>query len=60
MMWRPPRLHSYNNNTIMIRSRLKNPFDKTRSDENWSLYKTQREFCTKFFKKGKEDKPFQR
>ena len=25
--------------TIMIRSRLKNSFNKTRSDENWSLYK---------------------
>ena len=25
--------------TIMIRSRLKNSFNKTRSDENWTLYK---------------------
>ena len=25
---------------IMIRSRLKNRFNKTRSDKNWSLYKT--------------------
>ena len=28
--------------TIMIRSKLKNRFHKTRSDENWLLYKTQR------------------
>ena len=27
---------------IMIRSRLKNRFNKTRSDENWTNYKTQR------------------
>ena len=26
---------------IMIRSRLKKRLDKTRSDENWPLYKTQ-------------------
>ena len=29
---------------IMIRSRLKNRFNKTRSHENWSLYKTQKNF----------------
>ena len=30
---------------IMIRSRLKNRFNKTRFDEIWTLYKTQRNFC---------------
>ena len=31
---------------ILIRSRLKNRFNKTRSDEKGSLYKTQTNFCT--------------
>ena len=35
----------------MIRSRLKNHFNKTRSGENWSLCKTQRHFCTKLLRK---------
>ena len=26
-------------------------FNKARSDENWSLYKTQSNFCTKLLKK---------
>ena len=39
---------------IMIRSRLKNRFNKTRSDENWSIYKTQRNFCTKLLRKTKK------
>ena len=34
----------------MIRSRLNNCFNKNRTDENWSLYKTQSNFCTEFFK----------
>ena len=34
-----------------IISKRKNRFNKTRSDENWSLYKTQRKFCTKLSKK---------
>ena len=38
----------------MIRSRLKNRFNKTRSDENWTLYKTQRNFCTKLLRKTKK------
>ena len=29
---------------VMIRSRLKNRFNKTRTDENWSFYRTQRNF----------------
>ena len=40
---------------IMIRSRLKNRFNKIRSDRNWSLYKTQRNFCAKLLRKTKED-----
>ena len=39
----------------MIRPRLKNCFNKTRSDENWTLYKTQRNFCTKLLRKTKID-----
>ena len=38
----------------MIRSRLKNRFDKTRSDENWTLYKIQRNFCAKLLRKTKK------
>ena len=39
---------------ILIRSRLKNRFHKTRSDENWLLYKTQRNLCTKLLRKTKK------
>ena len=39
----------------MTRSRLKNRFHKTRSDENWSLYKTQRNFCMKSLRKTNKD-----
>ena len=39
----------------MIRSRQRNRFDKTRSDKNWSIYKAQRNFCTKLFRKTKKD-----
>ena len=39
----------------MTRSRLKNYFNKTRSNENWSLYKTQRNFCTELFRRAKTD-----
>ena len=38
----------------MIRPRLKNCFNKTRSDENWTLYKTLRNFCTKLLRKTKK------
>ena len=41
--------------TIMIRSKLKNRFHKTRSDENWLLYKTQRNLCTNLLRKTKKD-----
>ena len=32
---------------IILRSRLKNNFNKKRSDENWDNYKKQRNFCVK-------------
>ena len=40
---------------IMIRYRLKNCFHKTRSNENWLLYKTQRKLCSKLWRKTKKD-----
>ena len=40
---------------IMMKSRLKKRFNKTRSDENLSLYKTQRNFCMKLLRKTKKD-----
>ena len=40
--------------TIMIRFRPKNRFNKTKSVENWSLYKTQINFCTKLLRKTKK------
>ena len=40
---------------IMIRSRLKIRINKTRSDENWTLYKTQKDFSTKLLRKTKKD-----
>ena len=40
---------------IMIRSKLKNRFHKTRSDKNWLLYKTQRNLYTKLLRKTKKD-----
>ena len=39
----------------MIRSRLKIRFHKTRPDENWLLYKTQRNLCMKLLRKTKKD-----
>ena len=39
----------------MIRSKLKNRFHKTISDENWLLYKTQRNLCTNLLRKTKKD-----
>ena len=53
----------FNNNTfmnkflrkeIMLRSRLKNNFNKKRSDENWDNYKKQRKFCVKLLRQTKE------
>ena len=54
---------SFNNNAfkikslrkaIMLRSRLKNNFNKQRSDENWDNYKKQRNFCVKLLRQTKE------
>ena len=39
---------------IMLRSRLKNNFNKQRSDENWDNYKKQRNFCVKLLRQTKE------
>ena len=39
---------------IMLRSRLKNNFNKQRSDENWDNYKKQRNFCVKLLRHTKE------
>ena len=38
----------------MLRSRLKNNFNKQRSDENWDNYKKQRNFCVKLLRQTKE------
>ena len=38
----------------MLRSRLKNNFNKQRSDENWDNYKKQRNFCVKVLRHTKE------
>lgn len=40
---------------IMIRSRLKNGFNKTKSDENWLLGNTQRTFLTTLFRNDTKD-----
>ena len=39
----------------MIRYKLKIRFNKTRSDENWLLYKAQRNIFTKLLRKTKKD-----
>ena len=39
---------------IMLRSRLKNNFNKQRSDKNWDNYKKQRNFCVKLLRQIKE------
>ena len=39
---------------IMLRSRLKNNFNKNRSDENWNNYKKQRNFCVKLLRQTKQ------
>ena len=38
---------------IMKRSRLKNRFNKNRTDENWLAYKTQRNLCVKILRENK-------
>ena len=39
---------------IMLRPRLKNDFNKQRSDENWNNYKMQRNFCVELLRQTKE------
>ena len=39
---------------IMKRSRLKNRFNKNRTDENWLAYKTQRNLCVKILRENKK------
>ena len=39
----------------MLRYRLKNCFNKNKSDENRTLFKTQRNFCAKLLRKTKKD-----
>ena len=41
-------------NAIMLRSRLKNNFEKQSSDENWDNYKKQSNFCVKLLCQTKE------
>ena len=38
----------------MLTSRLKNNFNKKRSDENWDSYKKQGNFCVKLLQQTKE------
>ena len=38
----------------MLRSRLKNNFNKQGSVENWDNYKRQRNFCVKLLRQAKE------
>ena len=40
---------------IMHRPKLKNIFDKTKADEDWSNYKKQRNFCVNFLCNTKKD-----
>ena len=40
--------------TMMLRSRLKNNFNKKRFDENWDKYKKPRKFCLKLLRQTKE------
>ena len=39
--------------SIMIRSKLRNNYNKNRTSENWMKYKTQRNICTNILKKTK-------
>ena len=40
-------------NAIMLRSKLKNKFNKCLNDENLRLYKKQRNFCVNLLNKNK-------
>ena len=40
---------------IMVRSKLKNKYNKNRTEENWDSYKKQRNFCVNLLRKTKKD-----
>ena len=40
---------------IMVRSKLKNKYNKNRTEENWDSYKKQRNFCVSLLRKTKKD-----
>ena len=40
---------------IMVRSKLKNKYNKNRTGENWDSYKKQRNFCVNLLRKTKKD-----
>ena len=40
---------------IMVRSKLKNKYNKNRTEENWGIYKKQRNFCVNLLRKTKKD-----
>ena len=40
---------------IMVRSKLKNKYNKNRTGENWHSYKKQRNFCVNLLRKTKKD-----
>ena len=39
----------------MVRSKLKNKYNKNRTEENWGSYKKQRNFCVNLLRKTKKD-----
>ena len=41
--------------SIMVRSKLKNKYNKNRTEENWDSYKKQRNFCLNLLRKTKKD-----
>ena len=40
---------------VMVRSKLKNKYNKNRTEENWDSYKKQRNFCVNLLRKTKKD-----
>ena len=40
---------------IMVRSKLKNKYNKNRTEENWDSYKKQRNFCVNLLRKTNKD-----
>ena len=41
--------------SVMVRSKLKNKYNKNRTEENWGSYKKQRNFCVNLLRKTKKD-----